>query len=145
MSDYYYVGTENWKKRALAAEAQVADLSACEWADDLPPLSKFCGEDHRPVMDIRERRAGKTTDLIRWASEEQPPPAPMRYIVCQSQRECSRVLHAAQEMELTIAMPVTWEEMTRMRGLPRPCEFAVDELAVILSRMVPWVLSRVVW
>jgi hypothetical protein len=91
------------------------------------------------------RQSGRTTDLILWASEEQPPPAPMRYIVCHSQRECSRVFREAQDMDLRIAMPVTWEEMVEMRGLRREVTFAIDNLSLILPRLIPGELGPVTW
>ena len=92
-----------------------------------------------------ERGTGRTTALIHWAAEEQPAPAPMRYIVCHSQRECRRVADRAQDLGVRIAFPVTWDEMLRMRGLSRRVEFAIDNLSLILAPMVPGSIGPVTW
>lgn len=92
-----------------------------------------------------DRQTGRTTTLIRWAAAGQPPPAPMRYIVCHSLAESSRVFQEAQMMGLRIAFPVTWEEMSRMRGLKREVEFGIDNLSIILPRLIPGSLGPVTW
>ena len=99
----------------------------------------------RDIPLSTERGAGRTTDLIHWAAQEQVSPAPMRYLVCHSMQESSRVFRSAQDMGLQIRFPVTWEEMSRMRGMPRTVEFAIDNLSLILPRLVPGVLAAVVW
>jgi hypothetical protein len=47
-------------------------------------------------------------------------------------------------MELLIAFPVTWEEMTAMRH-HRSVEFAIDNMSMILPRLVPGTLGPVTW
>ena len=91
-----------------------------------------------------ERGSGRTTDLIYWASQETAL-NPMRYIVCFSKRECSRIFQQANDMGLRIAFPVTWQEMSQMRGMPRPVEFAIDSLSLILPGLVPGSVMSVNW
>ena len=100
-------------------------------------------KDQQLIID--DRGSGRTTKLIHWASEEQPPPAPMRYIVCHSQSECSRVFREAVDIGMPIAFPVTWEEMLAMQSLKRDVEFSIDNLSLILSQMVPGPIKLVVW
>lgn len=106
--------------------------------------TRGCPERNDILLSV-EPRSGRTSALIQWAFEEKPPPAPMRYIVCHSQQECTRVFRLAMDMGLNIAMPVTWEEMVEMRGTRRPVEFAIDNLSLILPRLVPGRIAGVTW
>lgn len=98
-----------------------------------------------PDILVSGRQTGRTTQLIEWASQEQPPPAPMRYIVTTTMDESTRVFNVARGMGLSIAFPVTWDEMTKMQGLYRSVEFGIDNLSLILPRLVPGKLGPVVW
>jgi hypothetical protein len=60
-------------------------------------------------IDIRPRRAGKTTDLIKECAENGG------YIVCCHKREAERIHKTATDMGLSIPLPMTWYEF--MQGL----------------------------
>jgi hypothetical protein len=58
-------------------------------------------------IDIRPRRAGKTTDLIKECAENGG------YIVCAYKREAYNIFDAAKKMGLDIPLPITFNEFVR--------------------------------
>jgi hypothetical protein len=58
-------------------------------------------------IDIRPRRAGKTTDLIKECAENGG------YIVCAHRREAHNIHKAARQMGLEIPLPITFNEFVR--------------------------------
>ena len=95
---------------------------------------------------VRDRGTGRTTLLIEWAAAEPATPGPMRYIVCHSSREATRVFHEARRMGHEIAFPVTWDEAQRMLRAHRDVELAVDNLEMIVKRILePHTVKMVVW
>lgn len=105
--------------------------------------------DMYPNILVEGRGTGRTTRLIEWASQEQPPPAPMRYIVTGSLDQSTYVFNMARGLGLEIAFPVTWDEMVQQRTRRRPggrmVEYGIDNLSLVLPRLVPGKIGPVVW
>lgn len=100
-----------------------------------------------PNILISGRQTGRTTELIRWAAEEQKYPlGRMRFIVCMSQREAIRIFRVAEDMGLSIRFPVTWREMMEWNPRFRDAEFGIDNLSLMLPQLLHHVkLGPVIW
>lgn len=71
---------------------------------------------------------GKTTELIKMASEEQ------LYIVCLNRHRVKHIANMAREMKLDIPFPVTVDELPLKSPFIK--EVLVDDLEDVLSHLV---------
>lgn len=81
-------------------------------------------------MIVRDRQAGKTTDLIRLAAEN------FAYIVCPNRQQATQIARQARGLGLNIPFPLTADEFVRgefyglgIRG------FLFDNLDQIMQQM----------
>lgn len=94
---------------------------------------------------IGDRGTGRTTDLIR-ASADDEAHGVVSYIVCHNQEECYRISKLAQEMELHIGFPITYEEFLHGKYSGTNIDkFYIDNLHRLLARMCPIEIDTVVW
>lgn len=79
---------------------------------------------------VRERQSGKTTDLIKRASED------WLYIVCPTRQMAQHTFDLARKMELDIPFPITFDEFAR-GGVHRPGirGFLFDDLDTLLHHL----------
>lgn len=78
----------------------------------------------------RNRRCGKTTEVIKLANEKDA------YIVCASKQRVRMLMEEAQEKPKRF--PVTWDELKQMRGAhPDAKRFVVDDADDVL-RLAMW-------
>ena len=81
-------------------------------------------------MIVRDRQAGKTTDLIRLAAEN------FAYIVCPNQRQATQIARQAKGMGLDIPFPLTADEFVRGEFYGRGIRgFLFDNLDQIMQQM----------
>lgn len=91
-------------------------------------------------LDVRPRRAGKTTDAIKRAAER------WLYIVVINRQEQRRVFEEAKRMGLNIPFPITFEEFLTGKFGRGIRGFIIDNLDVCLlhaARTIP--IEVVTW
>lgn len=80
----------------------------------------------------RGRQEGKTIEAIKMSAETGS------YIVCYSQRECSRVFQVAQEMGLNILFPISFDEFLSKKYYSRHIKgFIIDNADMLLQHLTP--------
>lgn len=79
---------------------------------------------------IGKRRSGKTTELIKLASETGG------YIVCRDMDECSRIQSIAKEKGYSISFPITYSEFAKRQYHSKGIKcFLIDNVELLLSYM----------
>lgn len=81
------------------------------------------------------RQGGKTIQTIKLASETGG------YIVCFSRIEAERVFKVANELDIRIRMPITWEEFIENRGAWPNLKYHIDNIELCLERLPKQVAS----
>jgi hypothetical protein len=80
----------------------------------------------------RGRCNGKTIEAIKISAEKGC------YIICHSQKECTRIFHLAKEMGLDIPFPITFDEFKGGRYYAGGVKgFIVDNAEILLQSMSP--------
>lgn len=100
-----------------------------------------------PKLIIGERQSGRTTDLIRAAADDEAHGI-VCYIICHSQEEAYRISKQAQEMELSIGFPITYDEFIHRSYAGQNIDkFYIDNLRMFLAHICkPDVeIDTVVW
>jgi hypothetical protein len=94
---------------------------------------------------VGDRQSGRTTDLIKAAADDEAHGL-VCYIVCHSQEEAYRISQLAQQMELNIGFPLTYDEfLPRQYAGSNIDKFYIDNLRMFLAYMCPIPIEMVVW
>lgn len=94
---------------------------------------------------IGDRQSGRTTDLIKAAAEDEAQGI-VCYIMCHSQEEAYRISKLAQEMELRIGFPITYDEfLHRSYSGTNIKKLYIDNLRMFLSHISNIPIDTVVW
>lgn len=81
---------------------------------------------------VRGRRAGKTYDIIKQASEEN------LYIICANQAQVRGIADQARDLGFVIPFPMTWNEFVTQKYYGRNINgFVIDNLDMCLQSMTP--------
>ena len=98
-----------------------------------------------PRLIIGDRQSGRTTDLIKAAANDEAHGI-VCYIVCHSHEEAYRISKLAQEMELNIGFPLTYEEfLYRSYSGTNIDKFYIDNLRMFLAHISNVPIDMVVW
>lgn len=98
-----------------------------------------------PKLVISEPGSGRTTELIRAAAENETHGV-VCYIVCHSQQEAYRISKLAEEMELNIGFPITYDEFLRGSYSNRNIDkLYIDNLRMFLTYISNVPIDTVVW
>ena len=98
-----------------------------------------------PKLIISERRTGRTTDLIKRSAEDESRGL-CTYIVCHSQAEAYRIRAKAEEMELTIGFPLTYDEFLQCQYHDTNIDkFYIDNFRMLFKHICPVEIDTIVW
>lgn len=94
---------------------------------------------------VGDRQSGRTTDLIKAAAEEEAHGV-VCYIVCHSQEECYRISQVAQQMELSIGFPITYDEFVHRSYAGHNIDkFYIDNLRAFFAHISNVPIDIMVW
>ncbi len=88
---------------------------------------------------LGKRRSGRTTELIKKSAVDR------FYIVCHSQKECSRVFEEAKKMKLSIPFPITFDELRKKLTGPGVRGVHIDNADLLLEQLAGVEIGTVVF
>jgi hypothetical protein len=94
---------------------------------------------------VGDRQSGRTSDLIRAAADDEAHGLCV-YIVCHSQEECFRIAREAEQMELNVRFPITYDEfLHRSYSGVNIDKLYIDNLRMLLEHISIVPIEAVVW
>jgi hypothetical protein len=91
---------------------------------------------------IGDRQTGKTQTLIRLCAEAEAN-GEVSYIVCHNRREAYRIAKLAEELNLKIGFPITYDEFLNLRGRSFITRFFIDNADYLLKYLTPYTIDTV--
>ena len=94
---------------------------------------------------VGDRQSGRTTDLIKAAVDDEAHGLCV-YIVCHSQEEAYRISREAEQMELSVRFPITYDEfLHRSYSGVNIDKLYIDNLRMFLDHISLVPIDTVVW